>query len=150
MRWRTTILIATLTLLLILAPFFPRANDETFQSSEERKRITSKPAKLYHGMNKKYRPGDEPDMQINITEVEEDLFQRRSLVKTTCKKYGHALKIPLKLYKKRLRFDSAHRLMYCENYKIGSSTWASHLGILWAGAEDHQEALQDRASKWDS
>ena len=65
-------------------------------------------------MNKKYRPGDEPDMQINITvklkisieskesfenciikntyerpqEVEEDLFQRRSLVKTTCKKYS--------------------------------------------------------------
>merc|ERR1712038_1804744 len=78
-------------------------------------------------MNKKYRPGDEADMQINITEVEADLFQRRSLVKTTCKKYGHALKIPLKLYKKRLRFDSAHRLMYCENYKIGSSTWASHL-----------------------
>ena len=113
MRWRTTIAITTLTLLLILAPFFPRANDETFQSSEERQRITSKPAKLYHGMNKKYRPGDEPDMQINITvklktligckessehwiiknkyerpqEVEEELSQRRSLVKTTCKKY---------------------------------------------------------------
>ena len=114
MRWRKTILIATLTLLLILAPFFPRANnDETFQSIEERKRITTKPAKLYHGMNKKYRPGDEPDMQINITvklttligckessehwiiknkyersqEVEEELSQRRSLVKTTCKKY---------------------------------------------------------------
>ena len=67
MRWRTTIAITTLTLLLILAPFFSRANDETFQSSEERKGITSKPAKLYHGMNKKYRPGDEPDMQINIT-----------------------------------------------------------------------------------
>ena len=68
MRWRTTILITTLTLLLILAPFFPRANDdEAFQSSEESKRINSKPAKLYHGMNKKYRPGDEPDMQINIT-----------------------------------------------------------------------------------
>jgi len=121
-------LIATLTFLLLLAPFFPLANDdEKFQNSEERKRLTSKPAKLYHGMNKKYRPGDEPDMQINITEVEEELSQRRSLVKTTCKKYGHALKIPLKLYKKRLRFDSAHRLMYCENYKIGSSTWASHL-----------------------
>ena len=95
-------------------------------------------------------------------------------------RYGHALKIPLKLYKKRLRcienwfckhdrwidwyfvlfivnlrFDGAHKLMYCENYKIGlvlilktiqiwifellcslnfsgksflsSSTWASHL-----------------------
>ena len=107
-------MITTLTLLLILAPFFPRANnDETFQSIEERKRITSKPAKLYHGMNKKYRPGDEPDMQINITvklktligckessepwiiknkyersqEVEKELSQRRSLVKTTCKKY---------------------------------------------------------------
>ena len=68
MRWRTTIIITTLTLLLILALFFPRANnDETFQSIEERKPITTKPAKLYHGMNKKYRPGDEPDMQINIT-----------------------------------------------------------------------------------
>ena len=67
MRWRTTIAITTLTLLLLLAPFFPRSNDETFQSSEESKRINSKPAKLYHGMNKKYRPGDEPDMQINIT-----------------------------------------------------------------------------------
>ena len=114
MRWRTTIAITSLTLILILAPFFHRANDETFQGSEERKRIISKPAKLYHGMNKKYRPGDEPDMQINITvklkisieskesfehciikntyersqEVEEDLFQRRSLVKTTCKKYS--------------------------------------------------------------
>ena len=68
MRWRTTIAITSLTLLLLLAPLFPRANDdETFQSSEESKRITTKPAKLYHGMNKKYRPGDEPDMQINIT-----------------------------------------------------------------------------------
>ena len=69
-------------------------------------------------------------------------------------RYGHALKVPLKLYKKRLRyienwlrekkkyllilctslksdnlnqnyfmvdfrFDRAHKLMYCENYKIG-------------------------------
>ena len=68
MRWRTTIAITSLALILLLAPFFPRANnDETFQSSEERKRIISKPAKLYHGMNKKYRPGDDPDMQINIT-----------------------------------------------------------------------------------
>ena len=114
MRWRTTIAVTSLTLILLLATFFPRANnDETFQSSKESKRITTKPAKLYHGMNKKYRPGDEPDMQINITvklktslgskessehwiikntyersqEVEEELSQRRSLGKTTCKKY---------------------------------------------------------------
>ena len=25
------------------------------------------------------------------------------------------------------RFDIKHRMMYCENYKIGSSTWAIHL-----------------------
>ena len=109
MRWRTTIVITSLTLLLLLAPFFPRANND------ERKRLTSKPAKLYHGMNKRYKPGDEPDMQINITvklktligckessehwiiknkyershsqEVEEDLSLRRALIKATCKKY---------------------------------------------------------------
>ena len=70
MRWRTTIsflfLLFFCLLLLLLSP----SSDETPQSIEresgskdEKKAVV----KLYHGMNKRYRPGDEPDMQINIT-----------------------------------------------------------------------------------
>ena len=49
---------------LLLSP----RGDETSQSSESGSKDEKKgAAKLYHGMNKRYRPGDEPDMQINIT-----------------------------------------------------------------------------------
>ena len=60
--------------------------------------------------------------------------ERRELVERTCSKYGRRLKVPLKLYNKKLRsaermsiskknvenvfrFDVEHNLMYCENYK---------------------------------
>ena len=65
------------------------------------------------------------------------MAQRRDQVTKTCSKYGSRLKIPLKLYNKKLRwcikvvilmfyqpsdwtfrFDVKHRIMYCENYKV--------------------------------
>ena len=70
MRWRTTISFLTLLFFCLLFLLLSPSSDETLQSSEresgskdEKKAV----AKLYHGMNKRYRLGDEPDMQINIT-----------------------------------------------------------------------------------
>ena len=91
--------------------------------------------------------------QGHLQKVSPNLFSRKSCVQCPEMlfiRYGHALKVPLKLYKKRLRyienwfrenkkyllilctflksdnlligdfrFDRAHKLMYCENYKIG-------------------------------
>ena len=69
--------------------------------------------------------------------IEEEMKQRREQVAKTCSKYGSRLKIPLKLYNKKLRwfikveilmfyqhsdwpfrFDLKHGIMYCENYKV--------------------------------
>ena len=30
----------------------------------------------------------------------------------------------------KLRYDPVHKVMYCENYKIGSSTWAMHFLLM--------------------
>ena len=67
--------------------------------------------------------------------VDLDMKERRHLLGTVCNSYGRRLKVPLKLYNKKLRsvvshgsfsefnirifsrFDLKHRLMYCENYK---------------------------------
>ena len=37
------------------------------------------------------------------------------------------MKVPLHLYNSRLRYDIRHKFIYCENFKIASSTWAAHL-----------------------
>ena len=65
--------------------------------------------------------------------VELDMKERRDLLGTVCSRYGRRLKVPLKSYNKKLRyqwsiyliksirilsrFDLKHHLMYCENYK---------------------------------
>ena len=72
---------------------------------------------------------------VQDQQVGEDMKERRELLRRTCSKYGQRLKVPLKLYNKKLRsvvspgsfsefnirifsrFDLKHRLMYCENYK---------------------------------
>ena len=70
MRWRTTISFLFLLFFCLLFLLLSPSSDETTQSSEsesDSKAEKKAVAKLYHGMNKRYRPGDEPDMQINIT-----------------------------------------------------------------------------------
>ena len=61
-------------------------------------------------------PTDQP-LLIDDQQVELDMKERRELLQRTCSKYGELLRVPLKLYNKRLRFDVEHNLMYCENYK---------------------------------
>ena len=80
MRWKTTISFLTLVFFSLLSLCFFHSSDETTQRSEadeargengskEKKKAA---AKLYHGMNKRYKPGDEPDMQINITVLSDE------------------------------------------------------------------------------
>ena len=69
MRWKTTISFFFLLFFFLLLLFY---SDETSENSERNGQTGSKDekkaaTKLYHGMNKRYRPGDEPDMQINVT-----------------------------------------------------------------------------------
>jgi hypothetical protein len=55
----------------------------------------------------------------------EDVYaQRRQLVEAVCAAYGDRLRAPLRKYNGRLRYETAHGFMYCENYKIGSTAWA--------------------------
>ena len=61
-------------------------------------------------------PTDQP-LLIDDQQVELEMKERRELLERTCSKYGELLRVPLKLYNKRLRFDVEHNLMYCENYK---------------------------------
>ena len=42
-------------------------------------------------------------------------------------RFGHGLRVPLKKYNLRLRYDRKHNFLYCENFKIASTTWAMHL-----------------------
>ena len=70
MRWRTTISFLFLLFFCLLFLLLSPSIYETTQSSESEsgsKDEKKAAVKLYHGMNKRYRPGDEPDMQINIT-----------------------------------------------------------------------------------
>ena len=59
---------------------------------------------------------DQP-LLIDDQQVELEMKERREVLQRTCSKYGELLRVPLKLYNKRLRFDLEHNLMYCENYK---------------------------------
>ena len=80
MRWKTTISFLALVSFFLLSLWLFHSGDETPQrseadeargenSSKEKKKAA---AKLYHGMNKRYRPGHEPDMQINITVLSDE------------------------------------------------------------------------------
>ena len=42
-----------------------------------------------------------------IQEVEADFIERSSQIQNTCKKFGSRLKVPLKLYNKKLRSEEA-------------------------------------------
>ena len=70
MRWKTTISFLSVLVFFLLLLFCSKG---TFENSErdggEKSEHDDKKAgvKLFHGMNKRYRPGDEPAMQINIT-----------------------------------------------------------------------------------
>ena len=70
MRWKTTVSFFCVLVFFLLLLF---CSDKTSENSErdggENSESGEKKSavKLYHGMNKRYRPGDEPDMQINIT-----------------------------------------------------------------------------------
>ena len=86
MRWKTTISCFSVLVFFLLLLF---CSDKTSENSESDGRENSERGgrenserderrnsesvekkagvKLYHGMNKRYWPGDEPDMQINIT-----------------------------------------------------------------------------------
>ena len=55
------------------------------------------------------------------------------MVESVCSREKGNLGIPLKLYNQRLRYDKKHRFIYCENFKIGSTTWAAHLLRLKVG-----------------
>ena len=61
----------------------------------------------YYGNNMSMDVNREEVMPTNL-DIEMDMQLRRDQVKKTCLKYGRKLKIPLKLYNKRLRFDFSH------------------------------------------
>ena len=61
-----------------------------------------------------------------LQEVEEEMKSRQKLLEAQCTKYWPQLSNTTTRYLTRQRFDLMHRVMYCENYKVGSSTWASH------------------------
>ena len=78
MRWKTTISCFSVLVFFLLLLFCSNGTSENSErdgeeNSERDGRENSESGekkagvKLYHGMNKRYRPGDEPDLQINIT-----------------------------------------------------------------------------------
>ena len=70
MRWKTTIsFLSVLVFVLLLLLRSDKTSENSERDGRENSESGEKKAgvKLFHGMNKRYRPGDEPDLQINIT-----------------------------------------------------------------------------------
>ena len=110
MRWKSVLILGLgLTGLLLIVNYW------NFPFHRWLRRT---PGKLSAGTNKLYQPGGQDDLEeaLNITvgegtilaaiycqEIELDMAERRVTMKTTCERYGHSLKVPLKLYNKKLR-----------------------------------------------
>ena len=94
---------------------------------------------------------------VLVQVIEEEMKQRREQVAKTCSRYGSRLKIPLKLYNKKLRwfikveilmfyqhsdwpfrFDLKHGIMYCENYKV---RFQVSMSLSWMFDSDRVEYL---------
>jgi hypothetical protein len=73
-----------------------------------------------------YEPFHDPRMEPCITgERSGDVYaRRRALLQARCAEYGDRFRIPVRKYNGRLRYETVHGFMYCENYKIGSTDWA--------------------------
>jgi len=64
-----------------------------------------------------------------MKDIEENLKRRRELLERKCQQLEQSLpKTPKDA--SHLRMYPEHNLAWCENYKVGSSTWASHLLTL--------------------
>ena len=61
--------------------------------------------------------------------LEREIADRAGLVEEVCRRHT-ALARTQYNYQLRQRFDPAHRLVYCENFKVGSSTMTTHLLTL--------------------
>ena len=79
--------------------------------------------------NALFGESDAMEHKVVVEDVEADIISRNKIVRKTCRRYRKniLLKIGNFPYKRRLRIDPGHHLMYCENYKIASSTWVTHL-----------------------
>ena len=54
--------------------------------------------------------------------------RRRALLRLRCREYGARLpNISLRQYNGRLRYETVHGFLYCENYKVGSTAWAQQV-----------------------
>jgi len=68
-------------------------------------------------------------MGEEMKDIEEDLRMRKELLERKCQQLEQYLPKPKKDVS-HLRMYPEHNLAWCENYKVGSSTWASHLLTL--------------------
>jgi len=64
--------------------------------------------------------------QEQMREVEQEIGLRRRILETNCRKLRSHLPREKK-HLGHLRMDGEHGLAWCENYKVGSSTWAEQL-----------------------
>ena len=64
-----------------------------------------------------------------VGSVEREMAERAGLVEEVCRLHT-ALARTQYNFQLRQRFDPAHHLVYCENFKVGSSTMATHLLTL--------------------
>ena len=50
------------------------------------------------------------------------------MLRLRCREYGARLpNISLRQYNGRLRYETVHGFLYCENYKVGSTAWAQQV-----------------------
>merc|ERR1712126_82453 len=73
------------------------------------------------GSNEEFHLSD--NQLMNVTHI---MKNRREHAYKICSKHQDKLFNITEKYLFRLRYDPNHQLMYCENFKISSSTWASH------------------------
>ncbi len=69
----------------------------------------------------------EEEKKVKNGEREDVYARRRRRLEMVCAAYGDRLRAPLRKYNGRLRYETAHGFMYCENYKIGSTAWAAQV-----------------------
>jgi hypothetical protein len=75
----------------------------------------------------KEREEEKDDKEGKQGEGEDVYARRRRRLEAVCAAYGDHLRAPLRKYNGRLRYETAHGFMYCENYKIGSTAWAAQV-----------------------
>jgi len=101
--------------------------EEEHKKEEEEKEEEKKQEEQKQEEKKQEEEKEKKEQMVKDGEGEDVYARRRRRLESVCAAYGDRLLAPLRKYNGRLRYETAHGFMYCENYKIGSTAWAAQI-----------------------